>query len=126
MSLGMRKLAIMMTALSVGVPDALGDSIALNAWQKTSYRGHYPRLVGPAYSDKAPVLKRGKRRTRALQRAQIVDWHDPTANLYGCHPCPRCGEVRDRAAFKRPHGMIIECAACGDHRPVRANSPAEH
>jgi predicted RNA-binding Zn-ribbon protein involved in translation (DUF1610 family) len=82
------------------------------------HRG-YPRLRGVDYSDKTPVLKRGRRRTLALKLAQTVDWHDERANLYGCHPCPKCGEVRDRCAIKRSYGNTIECAACGDIRPVR-------
>lgn len=82
---------------------------------------HYgpPRQKGPFYSDRDPVLKRGKRRTRARKLATVVNWHDPNANLYGVHPCPRCGEVSCRAAFNRPHGMTIECSACDDKRPVR-------
>jgi len=117
-SLGMRKLSVLVTAFTTAM-DSQGDIIDFKMWQKTSYTGRYPRLVGPDYSATQPVLKRGKRRTRALKRANVVNYHDELANLYGCHPCPNCGEVRDRAAFRRPHGLIIECTACGDERPAR-------
>lgn len=119
MSLGMRKLTGLMAVMSLAARDMEvyppGGLVGLRR------RGSkpYPRLKGPAYSDARPVLKRGKARTRALKLAQVVDWHDERANLYGCHPCPKCGEVRDRAAFKTPSGPTIICGACNDRRPVR-------
>lgn len=122
MSLGMRKLAGLMAVMDMAARDmqVYPPSVIIDK-MITGRRGlkPYPRLKGPIYSDARPVLKRGKARTRALKLAQVVDWHDPRANLYGCHPCPKCGEVRDRAAFKTPSGPTIICGACNDRRPAR-------
>src|SRR5258706_8097726 len=90
---------------------------AMRERQPSKQRG-ITQLQGPDYSSIPPVLARGKRRTRALKRAQVQDWGDEQANLYGCHPCPKCGEVTDRAAFKKPYGDTIICGSCGDQRPV--------
>lgn len=79
----------------------------------------YPRLKGVDYSEATPVLKRGKLRTLALANAQVINFRDLRANLYGCYPCPVCGEVRFRAGFVRRGRLGIECHACGDKRPVR-------
>lgn len=123
----MRKLNIMVgmlhaMAVADGTHAIIDDPVPSDpGWRRVRriQRSGYPRLLGPNYSNKVPVLKRGRRRTLALKLAQVVDWHDARANLYGCHPCPKCGEVRDRAAFKRAHGLTIECGACNDKRPVR-------
>jgi hypothetical protein len=80
----------------------------------------FPRLKGPAYSDVQPVLRRGKLRTLALKNAQVINFRDLRANLYGCYPCPRCGEVRYRTGLIRAgKPAFVECHACGDRRPVR-------
>lgn len=119
MSLGMRKLATMMAAIA-SLPYQEDNSVYhdVGGHWRHPHRG-ITRLKGPDYSEVPPVLARGKRRTLALKLAQVVNWHDERANLYGCHPCPKCGEVRFRCAIKRSYGNTIECAACGDKRPVR-------
>ncbi len=81
------------------------------------------RLRGPDYGRATPALRRGRLRTLALRRSGVVDWAHPRANLHGCFPCPRCGEVLYRAAYRYARhgvgGMEIRCDACGDRRPVR-------
>jgi hypothetical protein len=46
-----------------------------------------------------------------IARASIVDWTDPTSNLYGCQNCPICFS-KFRAVFNnRPD--VIQCDDCG-------------
>jgi hypothetical protein len=47
----------------------------------------------------------------AEKNSAIVDVNSPTANMYGCEPCPRCGS-RFRCVWQaRPN--LIECDECG-------------
>jgi ribosomal protein L37AE/L43A len=41
----------------------------------------------------------------------IVDIYSPTANMYGCEPCPKCGS-KYRCVFNEKPG-IIQCDHCG-------------
>lgn len=120
------KLALLLSAMSATEGLAMRDHTLCSSPPRffrqsvpRPMRRGWPRLRGIHYSDVPPVLKRGKRRTLALKLAQVVNWHDERANLYGCHPCPKCGEVRHRSAIKWASGNVIECGACGDKRPIR-------
>lgn len=46
-----------------------------------------------------------------MLKSNIIDTNlrDPRSNIYGCSPCPRCGNVH--RMFKRPD-LIITCS-CG-------------
>lgn len=40
-----------------------------------------------------------------------VDYNSPTANMYGCEPCPKCGS-KYRCVFQdKP--TTIDCGDCG-------------
>jgi len=122
----MRKLAMLLAALSVAESMSVRDHslfspvprYVMPPVRRPPKQCGITRLKGPDYSDVPPVLARGKRRTRALKLAQVVNWHDENANLYGCHPCPKCGEVKLRSAIRYKSGSVIICGACGDKRPV--------
>lgn len=51
-------------------------------------------------------------------RSGIVDFQSPSANMYGCQPCPKCGS-KFRASYKsgRSAGMVA-CDDCGHHEPA--------
>ena len=40
-----------------------------------------------------------------------VDLGSPTANMYGCEPCPNCGD-KYRCMFNERPG-VIQCDHCG-------------
>jgi hypothetical protein len=40
-----------------------------------------------------------------------VDVSSPTANMYGCQPCPCCGS-RYRYPMQDPDGIFIHCDDC--------------
>jgi hypothetical protein len=48
----------------------------------------------------------------------LIDYGSPTANMYGCEPCPKCG-----AEYRAPYGSetatTIECDDCGHVEPGR-------
>ena len=54
--------------------------------------------------------------------SSVVDWDSPTANIYGCQPCPKCGS-KYRASY-RESGMI-ECDDCGLKQPYTLANPDE-
>jgi len=54
--------------------------------------------------------------------SSVVDWDSPTANIYGCQPCPKC-DSKYRASY-RESGMI-ECDDCGLKQPYTFANPDE-
>lgn len=46
----------------------------------------------------------------------VLNSESPTANMYGCEPCPKCGSNKRWPAtkdeFKAPHEVSIECGEC--------------
>ena len=54
--------------------------------------------------------------------SSVVDWDSPTANIYGCQPCPKC-DSKCRASY-RESGMI-ECDDCGLKQPYTFANPDE-
>jgi hypothetical protein len=46
----------------------------------------------------------------------IVDVGSPTANMYGCEPCPKCGG-KFRAPYKRGDDLSVECDDCDFKEP---------
>lgn len=57
--------------------------------------------------------------------SNVVDCNSPTANMYGCEPCPQCGS-RYRCVFQATPD-VINCDDCGYKEPVAesANARAE-
>lgn len=48
-------------------------------------------------------------------KSNVVSFTDKNANMYGCQPCPKCGE-KYRAPFRAPPhrtGYVIACDDCG-------------
>lgn len=43
--------------------------------------------------------------------SNVVDVNSPTANMYGCEPCSKCGS-RYRCVFN-DHPNLIQCKDCG-------------
>lgn len=42
-------------------------------------------------------------------RSKVVDYYSPTANMYGCEPCPKC-KSKYRCVFNdRPWVIKCEC-----------------
>ena len=48
----------------------------------------------------------------------FVDTSDPEANMYGCKPCPKCGE---RYRFPMTDGTV-QCDSCGFSEPIAEGS----
>ncbi len=47
----------------------------------------------------------------------LVDWNDAERNLYGCTPCPDCGE-NYRYATGRGESAEVVCDECGRREPA--------
>lgn len=47
----------------------------------------------------------------------LVDWNDPTRNLYGCAPCPNC-HADHRYATGRGESAVAVCDECGHREPA--------
>ena len=52
-----------------------------------------------------------KLRRDEVTTSQVVDINSPTANMYGCEPCPKC-KGQDRCMFNDKPGLI-QCDECG-------------
>ena len=51
-----------------------------------------------------------------MPKSAIVDTDSPTANMYGCEPCPKCGS-KYRCVFQdKP--KVIQCDDCGHQEPI--------
>ena len=50
--------------------------------------------------------------------SNIVDTNSPTANMYGCEPCPKC-KSRYRCMFQdKPN--LIQCDDCGHNEMAQS------
>lgn len=45
-----------------------------------------------------------------MKDSDVIDVADPTRNMYGCAPCPECG---DNHRFARQSDLVIVCDECG-------------
>lgn len=48
--------------------------------------------------------------------SSVVDLRSPTANMYGCEPCPKCGS-RYRCVFMNAP-EFIQCDDCGFNESI--------
>jgi len=46
-----------------------------------------------------------------MTTSSVIDLNSPTANMYGCEPCPKC-KSKYRCMFNDKPG-IIQCYDCG-------------
>jgi len=46
----------------------------------------------------------------------VVDLNSPTANMYGCEPCPKCGSHYRCVFNNKPEE--IQCDDCGHHEKI--------
>ena len=54
-----------------------------------------------------------------LEASGIVDDNSPTANMYGCEPCPKCKSKYRVVMAATPN--TIDCDDCGYRQPVKEN-----
>jgi predicted RNA-binding Zn-ribbon protein involved in translation (DUF1610 family) len=45
------------------------------------------------------------------KNSSVIDIYDLTANMYGCQPCPKCGDVHRCVFNEKPD--VIQCDHCG-------------
>lgn len=50
-----------------------------------------------------------------IEKAAILNEKSPTANMYGCEPCPKCG---DKFRWPKQDGQI-QCDKCGFNQPFQ-------
>jgi hypothetical protein len=55
-----------------------------------------------------------------MTKSTVVDPESPTANMYGCEPCPRCGSEY-RCIFKNKPDLI-QCDDCGYNEKIEEPS----
>lgn len=49
-----------------------------------------------------------------MSGSNVVAWDDPTANMYGCQKCPKCGEHKRYSLQGTPtSNRTIVCDDCG-------------
>ena len=46
-----------------------------------------------------------------MSKSSVVDFYSPTANMYGCEPCPQCGRKYRCVFNEKPD--TIQCDDCG-------------
>jgi DNA-directed RNA polymerase subunit RPC12/RpoP len=51
-----------------------------------------------------------------VKDSSIVDVNSPTANMYGCEPCPKCGSKFRCVFVSKPD--LIQCDDCGHHEKI--------
>jgi hypothetical protein len=66
--------------------------------------------------------------TEQPPKSSIVDVNSPTANMYGCEPCPKCSS-KYRCVFVSKRDLI-QCDDCGYNEKITAvqslqRAPAE-
>jgi hypothetical protein len=50
--------------------------------------------------------------------SNVLSMSSPTANMFGCEPCPKC-RAKYRYLPKRPDGaLVIRCDDCGFEEPA--------
>ena len=52
-----------------------------------------------------------------MVESNVVDIYEPTANMYGCQPCPQCGS-KYRAVFNEKPDTI-QCDDCGFEEKIK-------
>ena len=57
----------------------------------------------------------------AEMSSSIVDLNSPTANMYGCEPCPQCGS-NYRCVFQNTPDQI-DCDDCGFIEKITERKP---
>jgi hypothetical protein len=55
--------------------------------------------------------------------SSIIDDNSPTANMYGCEPCPKCGSKYRCVMAATPD--TIDCDDCGHSEKVTENRNAQ-
>lgn len=56
-------------------------------------------------------------------RSDVVDVNSPTANMYGCEPCPKCNS-KYRCRFDDEPGLI-QCDNCGFNETMHKDMQEE-
>jgi len=56
--------------------------------------------------------------------SNVIDYSSPTANMYGCEPCPKCGG-RYRASYNRGGKTFIDCDDCSHTEEASVNDETE-
>lgn len=58
-----------------------------------------------------------------MTMSSVVDLYDPTANMYGCQPCPQCGSVYRCVSNDKPD--YIQCDDCGTEEKITEHKQKE-